>query len=492
VSLEPFELLAVTLHFPSPSLAGDGQARYLLSAGEALATLLGKPVRVACLRFGAQAAREETRHFVIERREPTSQPRDYYSVYAPAHLGPALASLAQAAMKAAQELRAAGARVVAWCHGYEAADAAEALRGAGVPVVGVLHSLVAQETKSQLASRLLPGLGAPVPSALHGAVLEGLARASALTRGVLAARQTLSVATLPYRGGGQAPALPSERRSQPETNRGAGAGPPPRFRDSPSLARSAGLALHHLKKLDAERRFLAACDRLVCVGRSFCDSAAALYPEHAQRLSWCFAGAPEAAAPRRSSSGRRRLLLVGRPVFQKGWDVLAEALLLLERAEPDAARSIDLVVVGGLALWPQAQAAFDALRLVTVVDQGALGWAQVRDEYLAAEALLLPSRFEPFGLVLTEAMAAGCSILAFDADGPRDLVEPTFGVVVPLDPVAGRAERFAMALAAHLRRPPQQLEAMSAAARQSSLRYRWDDCAREHFKACRRALGEAS
>lgn len=472
---EPFELLAVTLHFPSPALAGDGQSRYLLSAGEALAGLLGRPVRVACLRFGAQSAREETSHFVIERREPTSHPPDYYSVYEPRHLGPALASLAEAAVHAARELQAKGARVVAWCHGYETADAAEALRAAKVPVVGVLHSLVAQETQSQLASRRLPGVGARLPRSLQAPLLEGLLRASAFTRSLGAAR--------------------AEGQQEPPEGFGSRG---PFDRGAASLARwlraPAAVVLHHLWKLDAERRFLAACDRLVCVGRTFRASAAALYPEHAQRFSWCFAGAPEpSASPARprAPSGRRRLLLVGRPVFQKGWDLLAEALALVERDAPEVARSIELVTIGGLGLWPRVQEAFAALSLVTVVDEGALGWEQVRAEYRAAQVLLVPSRFEPFGLVLTEAMAEGCPILAFDADGPRDLVEPAFGALVPLDPVAGQAERFAQALVAFLRRPAADLEAMPAAARAAARRYRWDDCARAHLDACQRAATEA-
>ena len=48
----------------------------------------------------------------------------------------------------------------------------------------------------------------------------------------------------------------------------------------------------------------------------------------------------------------------------------------------------------------------------------------------AADALVLPSVFETFGLVTLEAMANGCMVLASDADGPRDVVKAPWGIIM--------------------------------------------------------------
>jgi glycosyltransferase involved in cell wall biosynthesis len=47
----------------------------------------------------------------------------------------------------------------------------------------------------------------------------------------------------------------------------------------------------------------------------------------------------------------------------------------------------------------------------------------VRDFYGLFDCFVLPSRFEPFGLVLLEAMEAGCPIIATLTDGPKEIFQ---------------------------------------------------------------------
>lgn len=55
-----------------------------------------------------------------------------------------------------------------------------------------------------------------------------------------------------------------------------------------------------------------------------------------------------------------------------------------------------------------------------------LGWVdkeQLVKIYSAADLLILPSRFDTFGLVILEAMACGLPVAAYDVKGPKDLIQ---------------------------------------------------------------------
>ncbi len=54
-----------------------------------------------------------------------------------------------------------------------------------------------------------------------------------------------------------------------------------------------------------------------------------------------------------------------------------------------------------------------------------MGWIDANyliKAYSSADLLLLPSRFDTFGCVVLEAMSCGCLVAAYDAKGPRDII----------------------------------------------------------------------
>jgi len=109
----------------------------------------------------------------------------------------------------------------------------------------------------------------------------------------------------------------------------------------------------------------------------------------------------------------RRILFVGRLDRQKGIDALLESYA---RVRPN----FKLVVVGG--------AVRNDLSLVQSEDIEFKGWLE-KDEldaaYRSCDAIIVPSRWEGFGLVAVEAMARSKPVFASAVGGLIDIVEDT-------------------------------------------------------------------
>lgn len=116
---------------------------------------------------------------------------------------------------------------------------------------------------------------------------------------------------------------------------------------------------------------------------------------------------------------RQRLGVTGKAVFavgrlarNKGYDLLIEAFELLARREPQAVLHL---AAGGEAMTPLEQTILRELREQVVrlglQDRvrftGFIPDDQLADHYRAADAFVLSSRYEPFGMTAIEAMACG-------------------------------------------------------------------------------------
>ena len=128
----------------------------------------------------------------------------------------------------------------------------------------------------------------------------------------------------------------------------------------------------------------------------------------------------EPATPSRGSADGGRLLCVAAVTRAKGYDTLVAALSELAEWPPPTESRWRCTCVGSLevesdfARWVLADAAGLGGR---VRFTGALTAAALTERYANADLLVLPSRSETWGMVISEALARGIPVVAADVGG---------------------------------------------------------------------------
>jgi glycosyltransferase involved in cell wall biosynthesis len=171
-------------------------------------------------------------------------------------------------------------------------------------------------------------------------------------------------------------------------------------------------------------------------------------------------------------------------IFQKGIDTLIEAFAIVAASNPAArlriaGRGKDAEAVRGLVM---------AANLSDRVEiRGSVSESERRALLAGATVQVMPSRFEGFGMVAAEAMAAGVPLVATRAGSLPEVVDaPAGGILVPpSDPAA-----LAAALD-QLLRDRAARDRLSRTARGSAERFRWEAVAARHLDFIARiAAGE--
>ncbi len=195
-----------------------------------------------------------------------------------------------------------------------------------------------------------------------------------------------------------------------------------------------------------------------------------------------FEGLADARSPSDCITG----LFVGRiDPDQKGLLTLVHAIALLPRNLPIRIRLVG-EDWGGITLLRSAAergAVTDRLTFVGRLDRAAL-----IKEYAAADFLVLPSRFEPFGIVLLEAMASGLPVVASRVGGiPEVVVDGETGILVE----PGNASEIASAIL-RLAESPALRARMGACGRERARSYSWDALVPRILAVYREALQEGA
>jgi glycosyltransferase involved in cell wall biosynthesis len=150
---------------------------------------------------------------------------------------------------------------------------------------------------------------------------------------------------------------------------------------------------------------------------------------------------------------------VGRLVSEKGIDLLIDAF---RAAFPTRQEPVRLVIVGDGPLRAElaARAAGDPRIILSGAQREIAPFHRGFDAYVSA------ARFEPFGIAILEAMAAGCPLILTHSQGPVEFVTDSRVGWVDVDDVATLGKMLAEFAG---RRPPRFVYALDAFSRERAV-----------------------
>ncbi|MCC7360933.1 MAG: glycosyltransferase family 4 protein [Anaerolineales bacterium] len=181
------------------------------------------------------------------------------------------------------------------------------------------------------------------------------------------------------------------------------------------------------------------------------------------------------------SNGRPYIVAIGRLVFKKGFDLLLQALTQVVQAYPD----LQLLIAGDGEERHALEALVRVLKLENHVQF--LGYAnrkQIAAYLRGCELFVLPSRIEPVGIVVLEAMAAGKPVLVTNVGGVPDLVEHGKSGWM----VAPGSHELAEGICFLLARPDLRRQLAENGHQRLRERFTWDQIAADCLEAYQRVL----
>ncbi|MBL9206957.1 MAG: glycosyltransferase [Opitutaceae bacterium] len=194
-------------------------------------------------------------------------------------------------------------------------------------------------------------------------------------------------------------------------------------RDFPADAASFEKKYNFTQRINEEILLFRNCDEVIATTPDQLDMIVKEYGAPAEQVKMIPPGYddnrffPVSAASRQAIRSRlgyegKVILAIGRLARNKGYDLLIDAFSVVATRIPDAVLHL---AVGGTGMNTHEQTLLDALRRQAVElglaervkFSGFVADADLADHYRAADAFVLSSRYEPFGMTAIEAMACG-------------------------------------------------------------------------------------
>lgn len=229
-----------------------------------------------------------------------------------------------------------------------------------------------------------------------------------------------------------------------------------------------------------ERAALARAAAVVVTSPATRDTLVADYAVPAAAITVALPGLDPAWRQQRTPSEPPLIVSVGSVIPRKGFDVLAAALAAIADLDWRA------VIVGGLDRAPDTTARLRAQIAPLgerIVLAGEASEPEIRALYAGATLFALATRYEGFGMVFAEAMAAGLPVVATRGGAVPGVVPASAGILAPVDDVA----EVATALR-HILTDPELAAALSQGARNAASAFgSWDETAAAVSAALARA-----
>jgi len=193
----------------------------------------------------------------------------------------------------------------------------------------------------------------------------------------------------------------------------------------------------------------------------------------------------DALRARFAAPSERLVLLVGRLVYEKGFQLALEAMPgLIERVG-----NVRFLVAGSGTAEQDLRA---QARELGLDEHGTfLGWIGddlLHSLYRIADLTVVPSLYEPFGLVALEAMASGCPCIVADTGGLREIVPANERVGLRFN--GGDPEHLAT-MAERLLTDAELRDRLVAEASEHVLTFDWADVARQAAELYREAVASS-
>lgn len=136
----------------------------------------------------------------------------------------------------------------------------------------------------------------------------------------------------------------------------------------------------------------------------------------------------------------RRVFAWGRVQYEKGFQVLARAIATLRVRSP----GIECTIAGRGSYLPELQSQIDIAGVGHIIEvPGYVNDNELRAAVHAAGCVVIPSLYEPFGVVALEALAGGAPLVVANTGGLAELVAGT-GAALLFEP--GNADDLALCI----------------------------------------------
>ena len=172
---------------------------------------------------------------------------------------------------------------------------------------------------------------------------------------------------------------------------------------------------------------------------------------------------------RRSTLSEKRIIAVGRYCHEKGYDLLLKAWVIVQNRTTDW--RLEIFGEGDRTQYEEMVDTLNLDRHRCVLNGRS---SRIQDEFLNSSLSVCSSKFEGFGLVITEAMACGLPVVSFDCPwGPRAIIsDGEDGMLVE----NGNVDKLAEAIVLMIQ-DPEQRKAMADKAIENVQRFRIDQIA---------------